>query len=129
MAFQPTALNIIALIFIIVSIIKLLVILINKKDWLPVVRTFYSKPIASSIIVAILTVIVFYFLIQQLSIVEIISAAAFISLLFMLSFLQFKKELLEMATKIYKDKLSPATWVYILIWLGLMGWALYELFF
>ena len=124
-----TSLEIIALIFIIVAAIKLLVILINKKDWLPVVRTVYSHSLVSSIILAILAIIVFYFLVQNISIVDIMAVATFISILFALSFLQFSNEILVLANKIYKNKLSPATWIYIIIWLALMIWALYEIFF
>ncbi|HLD97815.1 MAG TPA: hypothetical protein VI815_00655, partial [Candidatus Nanoarchaeia archaeon] len=98
-------------------------------DWLPVVRTVYSHSLVSSIILAILAIIVFYFLVQNISIVDIMAVATFISILFALSFLQFSNEILVLANKIYKNKLSPATWIYILIWLALMIWALYEIFF
>ncbi|MEK6890725.1 MAG: hypothetical protein AABX03_01160 [Nanoarchaeota archaeon] len=123
-----TSLEIIALIFIIIAIIKLIVILINKKDWLPVIRTVYGNSLTSSIVIAILTIIVFYYLIKELSIVQIMAVAAFVSLLFTLSFLQFKREVLELAVKVYKNKLSPATWIYIIVWIALMAWALYEIF-
>lgn len=123
-----TPLEIIALIFIIITLIKFLVLLVKKQDWLPVIRSVYKFPVVSSIIIAILTIIVFYYIITSLSIIQIIAVAAFMSLLLSLTMLQFKKEILKFVNEAYKHKISAATWLYIIIWTALMIWALYQMF-
>ena len=127
MAFTP--IEIIALLFIILGLIKLIVISINKKSWLPVPLKIYSNRKTSSIIFVILAAIIFYFLIQELSIVQIVAVMAFSSLLIGLAFLTKSKEFLSLTKKAYNSKLSPAVIVYTLFWLALMLWALYEIFF
>lgn len=128
MTFEASPLNIIALIFIIVGILKIFTISINKKNWMPVVRSFFSNKLAGSAVVIILAIIVFYFLIQELTIIQIIASAAFISLLIALSVLQFNEEIVALAKKISSKKFSLMTWIYIFIWLILFAWALYQMF-
>lgn len=124
-----TALEWIALAFIVLGIIKLIVISVNKKEWLPVVKEVYHKPALTGIVSVVLAAIVFYFLLQELSIVQIIAVMAFTGLLMVLGFLQFSDEFLGMAKKMLRKKFSFWLWVYILIWAVLMVWALKEIFF
>ena len=124
-----TPIEIIAAIFAIVGLIKIIVILINKKNWLPVTKAVYGNSGTSSIIFFILAIIVFYYLIQAFTIVEIVAVVAFISLIMGLAFLQTSKDVLSMANKALNKKFTGWMWIIIIIWLILLVWTLYTLFF
>ena len=88
-----TALEVIALIFAVISLIKIIVILVNKIGWYNnVVKPVYTNSVISRMIIALLAVVVFYYLAQELSIIQIFSVVAFTGLLMALSFLSFSKE-------------------------------------
>ena len=103
-------------------------ILINKNKWFPVVNVVYGNKI-SSIILLILAAVVFYYLIQSLSIVEIIAVMAFTSLFIGAALASFGDEFLPLVKKIYKKKFPLWIWAYGLVWLALSLWALVEIFY
>ncbi len=125
-----TALEVIALIFAVISLIKIIVILVNKIGWYNnVVKPVYTNSVISRMIIALLAVVVFYYLAQELSIIQIFSVVAFTGLLMALSFLSFSKEVLSFAENIYKKKsFNLGIWIQIIIWLALISWLFYELF-
>lgn len=119
----------IATIFAILGIIKIAVVLNNRKFWYnKVTRPIYSGGGTTSFIFIILAILVFWFLIQEISIVHIFVAVAFTALLIGAMFALYNKELLSFADKIIKKKFSGIAWIYILIWLTLSLWVLYEVF-
>ncbi|SRR3989344_2562184 len=122
-----TPIETIALIFSVIGIIKLLVILINRRSWFPIIRGIYGNPKISSAIVFALSLIVFYYLIREITIIQLMATIGFVSLLMVLGFLQWNKEVLILAKKIFKDKLSLWTLIYSLLWMILMFWAIYEI--
>lgn len=124
-----TALEIISLIFVILGLIKLLFVVINKKIWLNnIVKPFYKNSGISSLILAILAIIIFYFLIQELNIVQIFAVIAFSSLLIALGFLRFSKDMSKIIEKAYNKRLDLGSLLYIALWLALLLWALYSIF-
>ena len=123
-----TSLEIIVSIFAILGIIKFIVILVRREKWWPVTKSVYGNPAIFRWIFLILAGIVFYLLIQELTIVQILAVAAFIALLMAFGFTTYSKETLELAQKIMKKGFSGWQWFYILIWAVLLLWALYEIF-
>ena len=123
-----TSIETIAAIFAIFGLIKLLVIIIDKKSWMPVTRGVYGNPNISAPILLILALIVFYYLIQELNIVQIFAVGCLFSLIMGLGFMSLNKELLSLASKIIKKNFSVWMWVYILVWMAGMIWVLYEVF-
>ena len=78
----------------------------------------------------ILGAVLLYNLLMQLTIVQIMAAVALGALLTALSFTIFGKDLIPWMAKIIKDKKilwSPRAWFVWLIWLVLIGWAVYTL--
>lgn len=123
------SLQIIALILIVVSTIKLIVIIFNPMAWYKnVVKKVYRPH--STWIFLILALIVLYYLIQsEITITIILAVTTFIALLFGLSFSIFSKELLQFADKIYKSKdIIKRSWLSIIIWIILLLWGFLEIF-
>lgn len=123
-----TAIETIALIFALFALIKLIVVVINKKIWYnKVAKPIYSNPRTTAIIFVILAVVIFYYLLQVFSIVQIFAVLAFASILIGLGFLSFSKDLMPLVTKAYNRKFTGWEILYTIIWLILLLWALYEI--
>jgi hypothetical protein len=119
----------IVFIFIAIALIKIVVILLNKKSWLSVSQKVYKNSKASGPISLILAAIVFYYILQELTIIQIMAVVTFTTLLIAFAFLSYSKDLHQIGKKILSKKFTPGMIFYILIWLALILWALYELFF
>jgi len=119
----------IAAIFVIIGLIKLIYIAINKQKWFDMVSPLYTNSRRTGWIFLILALLVLYYLLQTLSIVSIMAVMAFTSLLIGFSFMQYSKDFLPFAKKIYTKKFPRGIIIYIIIWLILSIWALKEIFF
>jgi hypothetical protein len=123
-----TSLEWIVLIFTLIGLIKLAVILVNKKQWLPVVEALYGNPRPWSFIFLVLSGVVAYFLLQELTIIQILATMAFTSLIIAVAFLQYGQEFMKIAKKMINKKFGIWLWIYILVWIVLMVWGLKEIF-
>ena len=124
-----TPIGIIALILIIVSAIKIIVILVNPKSWADLVKKIWVNPMVTSIVSLILAAIVLYYLIQSgLTIVQILAVTAFVALLMAVGIGIYAKEVISIATKMLKKGILKRAWLYTLIWIILLIWGAYELF-
>ena len=129
MTFTPV--EIIALVIIIFSVIKMFVLLVNPKSWMNFAKGIYAKPNVTSFGAFVLGAIVLYYLIQSgITIVEILAVTAFVSLLIMIG---LAKEIGPLIKKyeamIKKGNLWKEYWFYILIWVILLAWGAWELFY
>ena len=129
MAFTPV--EIIALVIIIFSVIKMFVLFVNPKAWMNFAKGIYAKPNVTSFGAFVLGAIVLYYLIQSgITIVEILAVTAFVSLLIMIG---LAKEIGPLMKKyeamIKKGNLWKEYWFYILIWVILLAWGAWELFY
>tara|TARA_Y100000310_G_C20484276_1_gene716146 strand:+ start:135 stop:524 length:390 start_codon:yes stop_codon:yes gene_type:complete len=124
-----TALETIALIFILFSLLKIIIIAINKNLWVnSVSKKILKKPHPYAFLFLILSLIVLYYLLKELTIVQIIAASTFTVLLVGFGMLQYTKELGSVITKVQKDKhIIKKAWAYILIWIILLLWGLKEI--
>jgi len=126
MAFTPV--EIIALLFIILGMVKFLVNIFSRKTWYTkVVKPIYVHKISGAII-GILAFVCLYYLLQELTIVQIIASMAFTSLVIVLAFSFYWKELQPAVEKMYNKSLSFGLILYAVIWLALMCWALWVMF-
>jgi len=124
-----TPIEIIALIIIIISAIKIIVILANPKAWADLVKKVWVNPMVMSIVSLILAAIVLYYLIQSgLTIVQILAVTAFVGLLMAVGIGIYANEVISMATKMLKKGLMKRAWLYTLLWVALIVWGAYELF-
>ena len=127
MAYTPV--EWIALIFIIFVLLKIIIISINKNLWInKVTKKVLKKPHGYGFIMLILSLISLWFLLQELTIVQIIAASTFITLLMGFGILQYTEELQTLITKVQKDKhIIKKSWIYIVIWLIILLWGLKEI--
>lgn len=123
------AVEIIALIFAILILAKLLFVVFNPKSWFGFAKKVYGAPVFLAIVELILVVLVFYYLLMSMSFLQIFSVLALGCLLTGLSFSLFAKESMSWAEKILKAKgMMRKAWVPVLVWLILAIWALVSLF-
>ena len=123
------AIEIIALIFAIVIIVKLLIVSFSPRSWWGFAKGLYKTPAILFIVELILAIVVFYYLLQQLAIVQIMAAVTFGALLTGLSFTAYAKETLDLGDKILRSKtLVKRIWLPIVIWFALAVWVLIALF-
>ena len=127
MAYTPVEWT--ALIFIIFVLLKIIIITINKNLWInKVTKKVLKKPHGYGFIMLILSLISLWFLLQELTIVQIIAASTFITLLMGFGILQYTEELQTLITKVQKDKhIIKKSWIYIVIWLIILLWGLKEI--
>ena len=125
-----TSLEIIALILIVISTIKILVLLVNAKKWINFSKWVYGGGTLSMIVLLALAAFIFYYLIQELTIVQILAVTLFVSLFIGVGFVSYSKELLEWYEKKIKTKSlwGNGVWFYTLLWIVLLVWGLVEIF-
>lgn len=124
-----TPIEIIALIFIIVAAIKILVILVKPKAWLDmVVKKVWVSPFITGLICLVLAAIVLYYLIQELTIIQIFAVMGFVGLLAGVGIAAYAKEIVGLAGKLMNKGIVKRAWLQIIIWVILIIWGLYTLF-
>lgn len=116
------------LVFAIFVLIKLIFITFNPKVWFNFAKKIYGAPTITFIVILILAAVLFYYLWLELGILMLMAGVVLGSLLTALSFMLWSKEMMAMATKIYKESVFKKGWFVILLWLVLMVWVLIALF-
>ena len=125
------AVQIAVLLLAILIVIKFLVLAIKPKAWLNFAKSLYSNPLVTGLVEVILAAVLLYYLLIQLTIVQIMAAVTLGALLTGLSFAAFGKELLPFISRLMRNKSilwSPRALLIWLIWFVLIGWALYTIF-
>ncbi|MBL7051907.1 MAG: hypothetical protein ISS01_02355 [Nanoarchaeota archaeon] len=123
------AIEIMALIVVVLGLVKMVVIFKDPKQWMVVVNFFFKRPKITMWASAVLAVVTLWLLLQTLSIVQIFGVLLFMMFLYLMTFAAYSKELLQMINKLLKDKnMIRKAMLPIVIWIALMLWALYALF-
>lgn len=123
------AIEIAALVIVVLSLIKVIIVVFNARAWAKVVKFLYGNATMTFIVELILAAVLFYYLIQQLTIVQIMAVIALGALLTGMTFAVYGKETVAWASKLLNTRtLLKRAWLPILIWLALVIWALVELF-
>lgn len=118
----------IAWIMVIAGAIKIISIAHNPKGWMNFAKKIWSKPQQMKLAGVVLGVIVLYYLLQELTIIQIMATMAFFAALLMVGFASDAEPLLKKYEKQIKNKTIWAKHkIYILIWIVLMVWTLKEL--
>jgi hypothetical protein len=124
-----TPIEIMTLIIAVFAAIKILVILINPKSWMNVVKTVYGNPILTTIISLVLAVVVLNYLLVELTIVQIFAVMLFLSLLMVIGIAAYSKDILQLASKLLENReVLKKAWLAIIVWVILIVWVLYTLF-
>lgn len=127
MAFS--SIDYLALVIIVISAVKILVILVKPQIWANLVKKIWAKPMVMSVICLFLAAGTLYLLIQSgLTIVQILAVTLFAALLAAVGVGIYAKETVSLATKMLKKGILKRAWLYTLIWVALIAWGTYELF-
>ncbi len=126
MAFNSV--EIIALIVSILIIVKLLIISFSPRSWMKFAKGFYKSSMGLFVVELILAVIVFYFLLQSFTIVEIMAVITLGALLTGMTFALYANEMRGLINKMLAGSVLRKLWLPILIWLALAVWTLVALF-
>jgi len=115
--------------FVVLGLIKFLFLFFNAKAWMKFSLKLYKNPYLLIAIELILALLIFYYLLQSLTIVQIMAGILLGALLTGLTFAAYGKETIAWAKKILTAKsLFKKAWLPMLLWLILMIWTLTELF-
>ncbi len=127
------AIEIIALIFIVISLTKLLVIFFNPKAWYgpanPLMKLFANQTLGI-VFSLFLGGLVLMYLLAELSIVVIFASMVFAFLLLILTLSPYANQMVEMVvmdSETGKDFFRK-NWLSILVWVALMIWVLWDIY-
>ena len=120
--------EIFAWIVVLVSAIKLITIIISPKSWINFASKIWKNPKIIALVSLVLGAVVFYYLIQEITIVQIFAVILFVMFIFALTFAVYSKEFYPMLQKFAKEKeIFKKGWLPIIIWAVLIVWAVKEL--
>lgn len=125
-----TPIEIIALILIVFGAVKMFVLLVKPVAWMNLAKNIYAKPAVVSVVSLILGAVVLWYLLAEITIVQILATTAFVGLLFLIGLAPHVSSLLvKYRAQIKRGNLWKDNWLYSLIWIALMIWGVKELFF
>ncbi|MEK6820046.1 MAG: hypothetical protein AABY03_02525 [Nanoarchaeota archaeon] len=116
-----------ALLIAVLSLVKIATLMIKPKIWINFSAKLWKKPKVTGIVALILSVAVLYFLLQEMTIVQIFATALFFKLLLIAGSASYAKDLLSIKKKNIK-KIIKESRFFILIFLLLIIWVLWEIF-
>jgi len=123
-----TPIEISALVLAVLVIIKVLVLTVNRNMWKNFAMSLYSNPVIVGIVEFILAIILFYYLLQELTVVQIAATILLGALLTGMSFAFYGKEFKPIINSVMKQNVWKKGWLLIIVWLAFMIWVLFSLF-
>ncbi len=122
-----TPIEVMALIFVLLGIAKLVAVFVSPRSWLKVVRIVYKIPWITAIVALVLVFVTLGYLLIELTIVQVFAVMLFVCFLMMLGWAPLSKEMIE-----FKERLATRTnlkrlWLAIAVWIILLVWALYTI--
>ena len=122
-----TPIEIIALIFAIAVLVKVVVILIHPKKWMGFAEKLTGNKKLFSAIYLLLAIIVGYYVFAAMSIVNIVAAMLFGILLISISMIPHIEPILKAHKKMSASQMFRTHWPAFIIWIALALWVLYTL--
>lgn len=123
-----TAVEIMALVVVVIAAIKIIVVLSNPRNWLAVVKAIYANPVLTALVALVLAIVSLGYLLKEVTIVQIFAVMLFLWFLMMLGFAMYSKDVVAWADKMLTKKMIKKSWLAIVIWVVLLVWALYGIF-
>jgi hypothetical protein len=126
-----TPIDIIALAFVAFSAAKIGTLLVKPTQWYggPAGK-FWRDPRLAYPGILVLGGITLWFLLQELTITQVLAAGTFGFLVYMLDITPYSDKLFGTVQKDIESgtNILKANWIGTLVWVGLMVWALWEIF-
>jgi len=125
-----TPIEILATIFAILVLVKLLFVAVNPKLWMKGVESILGNYIFTTVVYVLLAVIVGYVLFQSLNIIQVAAVMLFTSLLIGLTLVPYLKEFLTLGKEMIgtRSEMFRKTWLAIVIWIAIAVWTLCAVF-
>src|SRR3989344_5872721 len=124
-----SAIETIALVLVIVSVIKLFFLMVSPRSWFNAVGKLFLHPGIFTAIALILGAVVLKYLLVELTIVQIFAVMAFFAPLMWLTMSPYRKNLYDMATReLSSGGILKKNWFGVVIWILLVIWVLKELY-
>jgi len=108
-------------------LIKLIVISFNAKAWMRFSRSLFVKPWLTTTVSLILALVVLYYLLVEMTIVQIFAVMLFLSLIITAGLAHFAKDIHKTIARDIKGKIKDS-WLSIIIWFIFSIWVLISLF-
>lgn len=122
-----SSVEIIALALVAIGVIKLAVILVNPHAWFNMAKKITANTTVFRIAALALGAVVLYYLLTELTIVQIFASSAFMMALAWIGFSPYKKELMEFVNH-HQDGVLKKNWLLSVIWLALSFWVVKAIF-
>lgn len=125
------ALDVIATIFAILVLVKLVVVLINPRLWMEhVAKPLLGNPRLATTVYGVLAVVVGYYVLTRMYIVNVAAVMAFTALVMGVGMMPYSKTLLRMAEEMSATRadLLRNAWLPIVIWGVIALWVLTAVF-
>jgi len=125
-----TPIEIMAFIAAVIVPIKIIMILKGQKFWFETVtKKYWGDAVVTTILSLLVVVVTLYYLLQELTIIQIWAAALFTMALVSLALAPFSKWMLGVEKKWFTEtNVLKTGWVAGLVWLALIVWVLTALF-
>ena len=123
-----SAVEILAVILIVLSVAKLLFVVTNFKAWMQLMKWLFASPKFTALIASALAGVLLYFLVRSgLTIVQILAVCLFVSLLFIAGIAPYFSHISTWLEGKNTTQILKEQWLYAVIWFLLLGWGVYEL--
>jgi hypothetical protein len=116
MVMTYTAIEILAILLIVLAAIKLVVILVDARVWLGFAKRVYAKPAVTSSVALLLAGLVLHLLLNSVALLLMVSVAPYAGRLFAWLETQSLPAMLRQQ------------WLYIVVWVLLLAWGAIEIF-
>lgn len=125
-----TTIEIIALIGAIIVPVKIIMLLKGQKFWFETVtEKYWGNAVTTTILSLLAVAVLLFFLLQELTIVQIWAGAVFGMALTSLALAPFSKWMLGVEKKWFTEtNVFKTGWVSLIVWIALIVWVLYSLF-
>jgi uncharacterized membrane protein YozB (DUF420 family) len=125
-----TPIEILATIFAIMVLVKLLTVALNPKLWMKWVEPVLSNYAYTTIVYVLLAVITGYIIFRSLNIVQVAAVMLFTTVLIGLTMVPYLDKLLALGKEIVgtRSGMFRKAWLAIVIWAGIAVWTLYAVF-
>ncbi len=120
-------LEIIATIFAIIVLVKLIFLSLSARLWMRTVGAMLNYPVATTLIYLVLAGIVGYYVLSNIAIIQIAAVMLFTSLLGGIGLAPYSRVMLRLGEEILNEGVSKA-WLSMLIWTLVAIWVLYTVF-
>ncbi len=119
-----TSIEVLATIFAVLVLVKLVFIRTNLKAWMNFAQTILRNSVAALLVYLVLAAVVGYFIFSSMTIVQVGAVMLFTSLLMGVGLAPYSQVILKVGEEMLTEGVGKAS-LSMLIWTGISLWVLY----